>query len=260
MSAESPSGTPSGPPPGPGRLRRLVGVGALGFLLTGCTYHFETYKGATTQGHSIGKLFQGFDITALAVGIFVWILIFWSALVYRRKNADHWPKQTHHNYKWEFAYTIIPLLIVAVLFGYTVVYENSVDKVVPNPENTMTITGFQWGWRFVYNQPNGQNVQILSDPNSFGTFELPVGQTTRVNLVTADVIHEFYVPEFNFERYAQSGVTNVFDVTPNRTGTFIGRCAQLCGLHHDLMVFYVKVVQPAEFQSWLQQQEGSAPT
>ena len=124
----------------------------------------------------------------------------------------------------------------------------------------MTVTAFQWGWRFSYDLPGGQTVQVLSDPNSFGTFELPLNQTTRVNLVTADVIHEFYVPQFNFERYAQSGVTNVFDLTPTKTGTFIGRCAQLCGLHHDLMVFYVKVVQPAAFQSWLQQKEGSAST
>jgi cytochrome c oxidase subunit II len=98
-------------------------------------------------------------------------------------------------------------------------------------------------------------VEVISDPNHYGTFELPNNQITRVNLVTADVIHEFFVPEFNFERYAQSGVVNTFDLTPTRTGTFIGRCAQFCGLHHDLMIFYVKVVQPAQFQTWLQQQE-----
>lgn len=247
-------------PPRRGRARRLAGLAGLAVVLSGCTFHFETYQGATTQGHSIGKLFQGFDVTALTVGVFVWILIFWSALRYRRKGPDHWPKQTHHNYKWEYAYTIIPLLIVGALFGYTVVYENSVNRVAPNPPVTMTITGFQWGWRFVYNLPGGQTVQVLSDPTSFGTFELPLNQTTQVNLVSADVIHEFYVPRFNFERYAQSGVTNVFDLTPNTAGTYIGRCDQFCGLHHDLMVFYVKVVQPAQFQSWLLQQEGSGST
>ena len=148
-----------------------------------------------------------------------------------------------------------PVLIVGVLFGYTYVAENSVDKVVANPDNVMTITAFQWGWKFDYNLPDGGRAEVISDPNHYGTFELPDNQITRINLVTADVVHEFDVPEFDFERYAQSGVTNTFDLTPTKTGTFIGRCAQFCGLHHDLMIFYVKVVQPAQFQIWVQQLE-----
>ena len=245
------------------RGRRLrpggaVGLGLLALLLSGCTFHFENNQGATKQGHTIGRLFDGFDIIALAVGVFVWALIFWCILAYRRKHKDHWPPQTHHNLPWEVAYTTIPVLIVGVLFGYTYVSENSVDKVVSNPDNVMTITAFQWGWKFDYTLPDGRTAEVVSDPNHYGTFELPLNQVTRVNLVTADVIHEFDVPAFDFERYAQSGVVNTFDLTPIKTGTFIGRCAQFCGLHHDLMIFYVKVVQPAQFQTWVQQLERPA--
>ena len=238
----------------------LLPLAGLAVALSGCTYNFENNKGATTQGHDIFKLFQGFDITALAVGVFVWALIFWCILAYRRKSADHWPRQTRYNMPWEVAYTTIPVLIVAVLFAYTVRTENAVDAVVANPENHMSIQAFQWGWRFTYDNPggSGQSVTLLSDPNHYATFEIPLNQTTQVDLSTADVIHEFDVPAFNFERYAQSGIVNTFDLTPNQTGTFIGRCAQYCGLHHDLMVFYVKVVQPADFQTWLSQQERSS--
>lgn len=242
-------------------MRRLVapaGLGVVALALSGCTYNFENYTGATKQAHTISKLFQGFDITALAVGAFVWALIFWCILAYRRKSADHWPKQTRYNMPWEVAYTTIPLLIVAVLFGYTVKAENSVDAVAANPANHMSIQAFQWGWRFTYdNPPSGGPVTVLSDPNHYATFEIPLNEVTQVDLSTADVIHEFDVPRFDFERYAQSGVLNTFDLTPTQTGTFIGRCAQYCGLHHDLMIFYVKVVQPAQFQSWLLAQSTS---
>ncbi|HVA43533.1 MAG TPA: cytochrome c oxidase subunit II [Acidimicrobiales bacterium] len=251
---------PSRATPGRRRLGRVGVLGALALALSGCTYNFENYTGATTQGHQTFKLFQGFDITALAVGIFVWALIFWCILAYRRKSPDHWPRQTRYNMPWEVAYTTIPILIVAVLFGYTVVTENSVDAVAANPANHMSIQAFQWGWRFTYDNPPGstQAVTLLSDPNHYATFELPLNEVTQVDLTTADVIHEFDVPRFDFQRYAQSGIENTFDLTPTQTGTYIGRCGQFCGLHHDLMIFYVKVVQPATFQTWLQQQERSS--
>lgn len=233
---------------------------ALAVGLSGCTFNFENNTGATKQGHLIFQTFQGFDITALAVGVLVWALIFWCILAYRRKKADEWPKQTRYNMPWEVAYTILPFFVVAGLFAVTVKVENSVDAVAPNPANKMSIQAFQWGWRFTYDNPGGSSrpLTLLSDPSHYATFELPDNQVTRVTLTTADVVHEFDVPAFDFQRYAQSGVTNVFDLTPNRTGTFIGRCGQFCGLHHDLMIFYVKVVPPAQFQIWLQQQERSA--
>ena len=64
---------------------------------------------------------------------------------------------------------------------------------------------------------------------------LPSGQTTQITLVSQDVIHGFYVPEFNFSRYAQPGVTNKFDLTPVASSTpkdYRGQCTQLCGLYH----------------------------
>lgn len=257
MSTET-SASPHAEPARRRGWRTTVLVG-LAFALSGCTYNFENYTGATKQGRTISDLFRGFDITALVVGVFVWGLIFWCVLAYRRKGRDHWPKQTRYNVPWEVAYTTIPILIAAGLFAFTVKAENSVDAVAPNPANEMTIQGFQWGWRFTYTNPAGSTrpVTLLSDPNHYATFEIPDRSVTRVKLTTADVIHEFYVPRFDFERYAQSGVENTFDLTPTQTGTYIGRCAQFCGLHHDLMIFYVKVVQPAQFQSWLQQQERS---
>ena len=73
---------------------------------------------------------------------------------------------------------------------------------------------------------------------------VPVGQTVQVTLVSDDVIHGFYVRDFNFSRYALPGVVNVFDLTVTHAGTYYGQCTQICGLYHSEMVFQVKAVSP----------------
>lgn len=224
--------------------------------LSGCTFAFENNRGVTTQAHTTFHLFVGFDIAALAVGAFVWGLIFWCALSYRRKHPGHFPKQTREHRGMEIAYTITPLIIVVGLFAVTIVSENKVDKVIPKPQVKLNVTAFQWGWKFDY-PTAGRTAEVVTDPDHFGTIELPVGETTQIRLVSADVVHSFLVSEFNFSRYAQPGVTNYFDITPTQTGTFIGRCDFFCGLHHDLMVFHVKVVSQQQYQQWVQSTAGA---
>jgi len=95
-------------------------------------------------------------------------------------------------------------------------------------------------------------VGVGGTPTSGPTILLPVGQTVRINLTAADVIHSFFVPDFNFKRDAIPGVTNVFDLTIPRAGVFRGECAELCGVDHSDMTFYIRAVSPAEFQAWVQ--------
>ena len=70
-------------------------------------------------------------------------------------------------------------------------------------------------------------------------------------LRSRDTVHGFYVPEFNFSRYAQPGVLNQFDFTVAHAGVYRAQCTQFCGLYHADMLFSVKVVPPAQFQAWL---------
>lgn len=233
------------------RWRRVLVPALLAVALSGCSFDFENNPGITQQAKTTHNLFVGFDAAALLVGALVWGLIGWCVIWYRRKSPDHMPKQTRYNVPWEVVYTVTPVLAVGVLFGYTIVSENSVDKVSTHPDQVVNITAFQWGWKFDYVMPGGHDAVVTTDPNNFAHMELPLGQTTRVNLRSADVVHEFLVSQFNFQRYAQPGVTNTFDLTPTQTGTFRGRCNFFCGLHHDLMVFYVDIVPPDQFQSWL---------
>jgi cytochrome c oxidase subunit 2 len=84
--------------------------------------------------------------------------------------------------------------------------------------------------------------------------ELPVDQTTQVDLSSRDVIHAFWVPAFNFKRDAIPGNPTSFDLTPQDLGDFRGVCAEFCGLNHAYMGFTVRVVDRPTFDAWVAQQ------
>ena len=258
-----------------GTVRKLAvaaGVGALVLAAGGCNLPtFGAFRGATTQAQSEFKLWSWMMIAGLSVLALVTVLIIWGSLAYRRRDAEHFPRQFHSNLPVEVLYTVLPILIVAVIFAYTVATENKIDALTPHPAVTIQVTGFQWGWKFQYVDPAGHNIAMVEtaarptalaqNPTSsqYPQFELPVGETTRIVLQSTDVVHTFYIPEFNFGRYALPGVVNHFDFTPVTLGTFDGRCATYCGLYHSEMLFSVKVVTPGAFATWLSQHGDSQP-
>jgi cytochrome c oxidase subunit 2 len=223
----------------------VVGLGAL--LLTGCQLPtFGAYKGATSQGQSTFHLWQGFFIAGIIVGGFTLLLIVWAVFRYRRRSDDM-PVQTQYHTLTEIVYTIMPILIVLGLFWATVVVENKVTAVEPNPGTVIHVYAFQWGWEFEY--PNG--VKVIGQTTDAPTMVVPTGQTTRIYLRSYDVLHGFYVPEFNFSRYASPGYWTSFDLNVLHDGVYRGQCTQLCGLYHSVMFFNVRSVSPAAYAVWL---------
>ena len=225
-----------------------MAVGAL--LLTGCQLPtFGGYKGATTQARSTFHLWQGFFIAGIIVGGFTLLLITWAVFRYRRRkrDADTMPVQTQYHTLTEIIYTVVPILIVLGLFVATVVVENKVTAVEPNPYARVHVYAFQWGWEFEY--PNG--VKIIGQTTDAPTMVVPTGQTVRITLDSYDVLHGFYVPEFNFSRYASPGYSTQFDFNVLHDGVYRGQCTQLCGLYHSLMFFNVRSVSPSAYQTWL---------
>ena len=237
------------------RSRRWVAGGAVlaALLLTGCQLPaFGAYRGATTQGQDAFKLWQGFFIAGSVVFLIVFFLIVWSVIRYRHRS-DALPAQTQYHTLFEITYTIVPIVFVLVLFGFTFATENNVDAVT-SKQVTVNVTAFQWGWEFQY--PT-YDVKVLGVETQDPAMVIPANQTVRIVLKSADVIHGFYVPQFNFSRYAQPGITNQFNLNVLHTGTYRGQCTQFCGLYHSLMFFQVKAVTPAQFQTWVQQQQSS---
>ncbi len=226
-------------------------------VLAGCKVpDFETPEGATTQGKEIFGLWQGSVVAALAVGAFVWALIFFAIFRFRRRKGDDGvPSQKQYNIGLEIAYTLLPLVIVGVLFYFTVQTQTKVTAIAAQPAVRVEVTGFQWGWTFRYLD---SNVVISSQGDARPTMTLPLNQTTRITLKSADVVHSFFVPDFLYKRDAVPGLLNTFDFEPVKTGTFLGRCAEFCGLRHADMLFDVSVVPPDAFQAWLAAEQVTA--
>ena len=89
---------------------------------------------------------------------------------------------------------------------------------------------------------------------------LPVGETVQITLVSNDVIHGFYVRDFNFSRYALPGVVNHFDLNIVSPGFYPGQCTQICGLYHSEMLFSVRAVSPSQFTSWASDEVANGHT
>lgn len=196
-----------------------------------------------------------FIYVAIGVGVFVYACIIWCLIAYRRRpdrKAAHFEKNT----PLEFLYVAIPTLIVIVLFVVTMIAEIPVDHVAGDPQGRIAVTAFRWSWEFRY---LGTQVAVLGTPVQPPTLYLPLGQTTEIDLTSADVTHSFWIPAFLFKRDAIPGMTNSFDLTPTRAGTFTGRCAQFCGLAHSLMSFQVRVVPAAAYELYLTSNGADRP-
>lgn len=267
------------------RLVRLAGLGiAVAVLLSGCRFDeavhgFGWFKGITPEGRRMYELWIGACIAALVVGVFVWGLIFWCVVRYR-KRGDELPPQTRFNMPLEFLYTVTPILIVCVLFYYTAITQTYVDKRVRVPDLTVEVIASKWNWTFRHQKiaggpdltgPAGQQITTVGASDYVPVLVVPTGRRIEFVERSADVVHSFWVPEMLFKRDVfpgsinekgeQEGIINRFQVTIDREGAYVGRCAELCGAYHSMMNFEMRVVSPSAFDRYLQlrQQGRSTP-
>ncbi|MEO5874377.1 MAG: cytochrome c oxidase subunit II [Streptosporangiaceae bacterium] len=259
--------------------RALTSASALALLAMSATAcDAEQWKRAgfpepvTEQAKRVLTLWQGSWVAALAVGIVVWGLIIW-AMLFHRKRSDELPPQVRYNLPIEMLYTAVPFIIVGVLFYYTARDENYIEtkREAGKADVTVNVTAFQWSWQFDYMQagdapksikPLVPPVSIVGTPTApdapGGTGQgqkpvlvIPVDKVVRFNLNTNDVIHSFWVPAFLYKKDVMPGYHNSFEVTPTKTGTYEGRCAELCGVDHSRMLFQVKVVTQADYDAFI---------
>ena len=256
----------------PGHILKLGAGAVLALALAGCSQDTMAQWGrwgmpvaASEQAPWIGNLWNGAWIASLVIGAFVWGLIFWVMFRYRRRNNADVPRQSRYNLPMELLYTVVPFLIIGVLFFFTVQSQNAVlAKVNDRPVHTINVIGQKWSWSFNYLEQ--QNPAVNAVVHDTGTVErlpylyLPVNEPVRFNLASADVIHSFWIPEFYFKLDVIPGHPNSFDVTPNRTGEFLGKCAELCGTYHSAMLFKVRVVSLDEYNAHLKQLAASGQT
>ena len=242
-----------------GRLRRRVraaasGVGVLAVTLTasGCTanevFFLDLPDPATKEAAITQNLWQGSWIAAWLVGLFTWALMIWAAVAYRRRHRDEVPEQTKYNVPLELLYTIVPLIMVLGLFWFTVRDQSEIIAVSNEQDQTVEVVGFRWNWGFNYLD---EDAYTVGTPDLPAELVLPVGEKIRFELTSPDVIHSFWVPAFLFKMDVIPGKTNVFELTPDKVGTYAGKCAELCGVDHARMLFNVRVVERAEYDQYI---------
>jgi len=231
--------------------------------------NFGSPGGITTQDHQITRLWHISWYFAAPLSILVWGLVVWCVIRYRAKPGRV-PGQRQYHIPLEITYTIIPFVIVAILFGYVYQAENKIDKVSKDPAVQITVNGFQWGWQFIYTAVdiNGQvstpnfkeigsvaNEPSINDNNDLPVLRVPANEDVQFNLVSLDVDHSFYIPEALFKRDLIPGIKNVVDMNFKAPGgPYIGECTQFCGTYHPFMRFQVEVMSTQSFNAWVQQQ------
>jgi len=238
------------------RLAAVVGLVAV--AATGCSWNdmprFGWPSPITPQGERMLHLWIAFWIAAFAVGALVWGLTFWCVIMYRKKN-DELPRQVKYSLPIEFVCVGLPLCAIAILFYFTAVTENYVTKVSKNPDVQVTVTGFKWNWEFSYQ--GTKEADGVNDVNTIGTsteipiLVLPVNETIKIDEVSPDVIHSFWVPKLLFKRDVIPGLTNTFQITITKEGSYVGHCAELCGTYHSQMNFELRSVSQSEYQAYL---------
>ena len=244
---------------------RLVTAAALVSLaVSGCSA--EAQRGflpgyadgpTTNQTDRITDMWVGSWIAALIVGIITWALMLWCVVAYRKRKDDHTlPIQTRYHLPLEIMYTLVPIVMVGVLFFYTNRDVTAIQDTAKPAQNHVEVIGKQWSWDFNYLDDDAYETgQHAQDVGSAGTgvlrdqvtLWLPVNESTRFTLESRDVIHSFWIPSFLYKMDMIPGKTNSFQLTPKVIGNYEGKCAELCGEYHSSMLFNVNVVSRADY-------------
>jgi cytochrome c oxidase subunit 2 len=245
------------------RPKRWVGpavVLGLSLLLAACSAEDNgqnSLKPEGPQADKIDRLFIPVFWISVVVGVLVLGAVVVFALRFRyRSGKNENPKQIHGSTPLEIGWTIVPALILAVVAVPTIITIFDLNKEPTGDVVNVTAVGKQWWWEFKYPE---QDVVTANE------LVIPAGRPVRVNLTACDeslpnkcnVIHSFWVPELNGKRDVVPGRKTFTTIEADKPGTYLGQCAEYCGLSHANMRFRVIAKEPSEFDRWIgEQQQG----
>jgi cytochrome c oxidase subunit 2 len=195
-------------------------------------------------------------VLAITGGIFVSVggLLAYAVIRYRARatDDDSEPPQIYGSTQVELAWTVIPILIVVVLFLTTARIIFAIQDA-PKPQVAMdvTVVGHQYWWEFRYPKLGIVTANELHVPVSTRLEPKP----TFLHLLSADVDHSFWVPQLAGKTDLIPNHPNDTWIDPYHTGVYVGQCAQFCGVEHAKMLLRVYVDTPEEFDAWVKQQQ-----
>ena len=235
-------------------------------VLAACTPQMQlgwlpTEPGTTNQVDRVIGLWVTSWIVLLGVGVITWGLIIWAAVVYRRrKGQTGLPVQLRYNMPIEFLYTVIPLILIIGFFAFTARDQQAIEEPLADPDVTIEVYGKRWAWDFNYVNEDVyfQGIQAQKtedgqiDASSLPTLYLPVGQKVEVQIESRDVLHSFWIVDFLYKKDMVPAKSNYWYFIPEKEGSYVGKCAELCGEYHSLMLFNVEVVSQDEYDAYIE--------
>lgn len=246
------------------RTQRLIsrGSAAVWLLLTSPLLMAQgttpsTLAPASTPAHQIFDL--SLFVLAITGGIFLVVggLLAIALFRFRSRKTDPLtePAQIYGSTQIELAWTVIPVLIVVVLFLTTARIIFAIQDA-PKPKSALDVTviGHQFWWEFRYPKygivtANELHVQVSSDSTPEATF---------LKLTSADVNHSFWIPQLAGKTDLIANHTNTMWMDPRKPGLYLGQCAQFCGSQHAMMLLRVYVDTPEQFDTWIKNQQHPA--
>jgi cytochrome c oxidase subunit 2 len=182
--------------------------------------------------------------TFFSLGIAAALALF--ATRYRRRDADERPGEIHGSLALELTWTLIPLAICVVVFVWGGIVFFAQNRP-PDDSIEINVVGKRWMWK----------LQHMTGQREINELHVPVGRPVKLNLTSEDVIHSFFVPAFRMKKDAVPGRYSVAWFRATKAGRYHLFCAEYCGTEHSRMIGQIVVMEPAEYQTWLQ--GGPAP-
>lgn len=241
--------------------------------------------GTSSIGDQVTPFWVNSWITLVALGAFVWALVIWALVVYRRrKNEKGLPRQLRYHMPIEILFTVVPVILIGGFFAFTVRDASAIEHnfavgedAAIDPQNAadvhIEVYGKQWAWDFNYLQAGdgsydggvyyqGYQAQEELDESGNTTGEIvedsipvmyvPKGANVLIDLKSRDVAHSFWVIDFHYKEDTIPGKTNQMSFTADRVGSYMGKCAELCGEYHSMMLFELRVVEQDEYNAYIQ--------
>ena len=215
------------------------------------------FSPASTPAQSIYHLALFVLVVAAAIFLTVFSLLVYSIVKYRRRSSDDGrePPQVYGSNQVELAWTVLPVLIVVVLFLASARVIHSVqDPRFPPGTIEVTAVGHQFWWEFRYPQQGFVAANELHVPVSDSKHPTP----THITLLSADTDHSFWVPRLAGKTDLIPNRVNSMWIDPHETGAFLGQCAQYCGTQHAKMLLRVIVESREDFERWVANQRQQA--
>jgi cytochrome c oxidase subunit 2 len=167
----------------------------------------------------------------------------------KKKGISRMPKQTEGSTLLEVVWTVIPLVLLAILAVPTVSTTFSLAEEKPSSEDALEVrvVGYQYWWEFEYLNANGKRFKTAQE------LHIPVGKKVYLKVEGKDVLHSFWVPALAGKIDVVPGRVNTFWLDAKKAGVYQGKCAELCGASHALMDFKVYAEEQSDFDKWVDQ-------